>query len=88
MEIEITVLSPLEPLPGVKDIRIGTHGLYLIKDGRSSVFLPQVPVEQRWDLTTYLEQLCNKAGLPKDAWKEKDAQLFFFTADILKSRVQ
>jgi AMMECR1 domain-containing protein len=43
-----------------------------------------VPVEQNWDLPTYLEQLCYKAGLPKDAWKDKDARLFIFSADIVK----
>lgn len=83
-ELEVTVLSPLEPLDDVKKITVGTHGLYLVKDSRSSVFLPQVPVEQRWDLPTYLEQLCLKAGLPKDAWKDKDARLFIFSADIIK----
>ena len=84
MEVEVTVLSPLEPLDDVKNIRIGTHGLYLIKGQQGGVFLPQVPVEQGWDLPTYLEQLCYKAGLPKDAWKDKDARIFSFTADILK----
>ncbi len=51
---------------------------------QSSVFLPQVPVEQGWDLTAYLEQLCFKAGLPGNAWKDKDARLFLFSADIIK----
>ena len=85
------VLKKLRPKIGqkekealfVKDIRIGTHGLYLVKDGRSGIFLPQVPVEG-WDLATYLDQLCLKAGLPKGAWKEKDAQLSIFTADVVK----
>jgi len=84
IEVEVTVLSPLEPLADVKDIRIGTHGLYLVQNGHSGIFLPQVPVEQGWDLPTYLEELCQKAGLPAGAWKEKDAQLFIFTADIVK----
>jgi MEMO1 family protein len=84
MEVEVTVLSPLEPLDDVKNIVIGMHGLYLIKGQQGGVFLPQVPVEQGWDLPTYLEQLCYKAGLPKDAWKDKNSQLFVFTADIIK----
>jgi len=82
MEVEVTILSPLEPVSDVKDIRIGTHGLSIVKDGRSGIFLPQVPVEQGWDLPTYLEQLCVKAGLPSDAWK--DAQLYRFSADIVR----
>ena len=84
MEVEVTVLSPLEPLDDVKNVRIGMHGLLLVKGAYSSVFLPQVPVEQKWELKTYLEELCLKAGLPKDGWKDKDSRLFTFTADIVK----
>jgi hypothetical protein len=82
LEIEVTILSPLEPVNDVREIRIGTHGLSIVKDGRSGIFLPQVPVEQGWDLPTYLEQLCFKAGLPAGAWR--DAQLYRFTADIVR----
>jgi len=47
-ELEITVLSPLEPLDDVRNILIGVHGLYLVKGPNSGIFLPQVPVEQGW----------------------------------------
>lgn len=82
IEVEVTVLSPLEPLKDIRDIEVGKHGLYIEKDGRSGIFLPQVPVEFGWDRDTYLEQLCRKAGLPKGDWKE--AKLFCFTADVIK----
>jgi len=82
MEVEITILSPLEPLVDASEIRIGTHGLYLIKGDHAGILLPQVPVEQGWDVPTFLDQVSIKAGLPKGAWK--DAQLFKFTAEILK----
>ncbi|MBI5639163.1 MAG: AmmeMemoRadiSam system protein A, partial [Nitrospirae bacterium] len=82
MEVEVSVLSPLEPVFNVEDIVIGKHGLYLVYEQTSSVFLPQVPVEFGWDLNTYLENLSLKAGLPKDAWKT--AQLFTFTAEVIK----
>jgi len=82
MDVEISVLSPFEILKNTKEIEIGKHGLYLVTEKASSVFLPQVPVEFGWDLNTYLEQLSLKAGLPKDAWKT--AQLYTFTADIIK----
>lgn len=82
IEVEITVLSPLEPLKDVKDIEIGKHGLYMEKGRNSGIFLPQVPVELGWDRDTYLDQLCRKAGLPKGAWK--DAKLYCFTAEIIK----
>ena len=81
LDIEVTVLSPLEPVSGSSEIKIGTHGIYLEAAGRSSVFLPQVPVEQGWDLDTYLQQLALKAGLPPDGWKS--GRLYRFTAEIV-----
>lgn len=82
LHLEVTVLSPLEPLNDIGEVKIGIHGLYLEKGGRSAVFLPQVPVEQRWTLATYLEQLALKAGLSKEGWK--GAKLSLFTAEIIK----
>jgi AmmeMemoRadiSam system protein A len=82
LHVEVTVLSPLEAIQNIAGINIGVHGLYLEKESRSSVFLPQVPVEQGWNLTTYLEQLALKAGLPGDGWK--GAKLSTFTAEIIR----
>ena len=81
LAIEITVLSPLEPVADPKEITIGTHGVYLQARGTSSVFLPQVAPEQGWDLTTTLRQLARKAGLPAENWR--DGQLYRFTAEIV-----
>lgn len=82
LEIEITVLSPLEPVSAPDEIRIGTHGVYLQAGRASSVFLPQVAPEQGWDLTTTLRQLAHKAGLPAEGWRE--AQLYRFTAELVR----
>lgn len=81
LDLEVTVLSPMEPLGAVDEIVIGRDGLYLEASGRSSVFLPQVPVEQGWDLPTYLAELAMKAGLGADAWKS--GRLYRFTAEIV-----
>ena len=78
--VEVTVLSPLEPVTDPAEIIVGTHGVYLELGQAGSVFLPQVPVEQKWDRKTYLEQLALKAGLPPDAWKK--ARLSRFTAEV------
>ena len=80
--IEVTVLSPLEPLEDKDKIEIGKHGLYIVKDNRSGILLPQVPVEFGWDRETFLKQVSKKAGLPEDAWKE--AKLYTFTAEIIR----
>jgi len=81
LSVEVTVLSPMEPLGGVDEVVIGRDGLYLEASGRSSVFLPQVPVEQGWNLQTYLAELSLKAGLAADGWKS--GRLYRFTAEIV-----
>jgi hypothetical protein len=81
MDIEISILSPFVPLKDVKDIQVGKHGLYIMKGMQSGLLLPQVATEFGWSRDEFLEHLCMKAGLSKDAWK--DAQLFTFTAEIL-----
>lgn len=80
--IEISVLSPMTACEDLESIRIGVHGVYLLARGRSGVFLPQVPVEQGWNLAQYLDQLCLKAGLPVGVHRAPDAQVFTFTAVV------
>lgn len=82
IEIEISVLSPLQTVKDVNDIEVGKHGLVIKKGARSGLLLPQVPIEQGWDRQTFLKQICAKAGLPDYAWK--DAQLYTFTAEVIK----
>lgn len=79
--IEISVLTAPEPVNTAQDIRIGTDGVVLRKDGRSAVFLPQVAPEQGWSREEMLEHLSQKAGLPADAWKE-GASFLTFQADV------
>ena len=80
---EITLLSPFEPVEDTGEIEVGIHGLYLQRGYRSGLFLPQVPVEQGWNLGEYLFHLCGKAGLPPDSWRDRDASLFRFTGRIV-----
>ncbi|NOY81235.1 MAG: AmmeMemoRadiSam system protein B [Kiritimatiellaeota bacterium] len=67
--IEISVLTPPRPVAGPDEIEIGRHGIVLEKRGRRAVFLPQVPVEEHWDLETTLQYLAMKAGLGPDEWR-------------------
>jgi uncharacterized protein (TIGR00296 family) len=82
IDIEISILSTLEPLKDVKSIQIGKHGLVIVKGMQRGILLPQVAKELGWDRNTFLEQICLKAGLPNGAWK--DAELYTFTAEIVK----
>jgi hypothetical protein len=82
IDVEISILSPMQRVKDVREIEIGRHGLVIRKDSRSGLLLPQVPLEQGWDRETFLRQICAKAGLPENAWKEAD--LYSFTAEIIK----
>ncbi|KAF0122024.1 MAG: AMMECR1 domain-containing protein [bacterium] len=82
LDIEISVLTPLRKIDNVEDIQMGKHGIYIEKGYYSGLLLPQVATEYRWDSTIFLEQTCNKAGLPKSAWKDKDTRIYIFSADI------
>ncbi len=81
VEIEISVLTPVKPIARVEDIVIGRDGVVIAKNGKSAVFLPQVAVEQKWGRPELLQNLCIKAGLPPDAWKQA-AQFFVFQAIV------
>lgn len=82
LEIEISVLTPFQKISNVEEIKVGVHGLYMKKGFHSGLLLPQVATEYKWDRKTFLEQTCRKAGLPGDAWKERDMEIYVFSADI------
>lgn len=81
LAFEVSVLSRPEPM-APEAIVVGVHGLILRRGGRSGLLLPQVPIEHGWGRDAFLEALCRKAGLPKDAWRAGDAELLGFTAQV------
>ena len=81
VEIEISVLTPMKPVSKPEEIVLGRDGVYMIKNGRSAVFLPQVATEQKWDRPEMLNNLCLKAGLPASSWKQ-GAQFLVFQAIV------
>jgi MEMO1 family protein len=85
MHIEISVLTPLRLAKSPDEVVVGRHGVMIRQGGHSGLFLPQVPQEQGWDHDEYLSTLCwMKAGLPADAWRRPDAQLYVFEAEIFE----
>ncbi len=81
--IEISVLSSLRYVHDVEEILVGRDGLYITLGMHSGVLLPQVPVEQGWDRAEFLRQVCLKAGLSADAWRE-GALLYRFGAQVFE----
>jgi AmmeMemoRadiSam system protein A len=82
ISIEISLLSPMEPVQDISEITIGRDGLYLDHPYSSGLLLPQVATEWNWDRDTFLQQVCRKAGLPDQAWQDDGAQLYRFSAEI------
>jgi AmmeMemoRadiSam system protein A len=81
LTIEISALSPLVPIRA-EEIEVGRHGVLIRMGGRGGLLLPQVAVEQRWNREELLRGVCQKAGLPIDAWRSPAAQLFAFEAAV------
>lgn len=81
--LDISVLSPLEKIDDITRIEVGTHGIYLEKDGSRGVLLPQVATEHNWNRQTFLEQTCVKAGLPTDGWQFPRTDIYIFAAQII-----
>jgi AmmeMemoRadiSam system protein A len=76
--IEHSLLTPPQPVERSNAVVLGRHGIILSVHGHRSVFLPEVPVEQGWDLPTTLHFLSRKAGLPGEAWRDPAARLDVF----------
>jgi AmmeMemoRadiSam system protein A len=81
IKIEISALTVPKQVDSYNQIRIGTDGIILRKEGHVALFLPQVAPEQKWTLAETLTQLSLKAGLPPDGWK-KDATFEVFQAEV------
>jgi len=89
LDIEISVLSPLEPTDDPLSLELGTHGIYIKRGSASGCFLPQVATETGWSKEDFLSYCCShKAGLPPDAWKEAETQVYLFTADVFGAAVK
>jgi AmmeMemoRadiSam system protein B/AmmeMemoRadiSam system protein A len=80
--IEISVLSPLRRVTDVEEIKVGTHGLLIVAEGRSGLLLPQVATDEGWSRDEFLDAVCRKAGLPDDTWRSGGAALYTFTAIV------
>ena len=87
VKIDISVLSPLEKVTSADKIQLGKHGVLVRRGNQSGVFLPQVATETGWSKEEFLNNLCaHKAGIAKDAWKNKDTELYIFTADVFSEQ--
>ncbi len=86
IDIEISILSPVEKVNDIDEIVVGRDGLIITRGYNRGLLLPQVPVEQGWDRDTFLSHTCYKAGLPADSWKKPDVLIEKFSAQVFSER--
>lgn len=86
IDIEISILSPVEKVYSLDSIEIGRDGLIITNSSQRGLLLPQVATEYDWDLTTFLEHTCEKAGLPSNAYTWEDTLIEKFSAQIFNEK--
>jgi len=87
LDIEISVLSPLRRTAEPLSLRLGIDGIYIKRGYASGCFLPQVATESGWGKEEFLSYCCeHKAGLPADAWRQDDTEIYLFTAEVFGSQ--
>lgn len=84
--LEISLLSPLKKIDSPDAIEIGKHGLVVSDGPNKGLLLPQVATENNWDKITFLEHTCEKAHLPRDAWKSEETEISIFSAEVFEEK--
>ena len=83
LHIEISYLTPMKRVVNTDEIVVGQHGLLISLGPRQrGVLLPQVAYVRGWTRADFLAQTCRKAGLPLDAWKRPEAEIYSFEAEV------
>ena len=82
LDIEVSYLTPMKRIEKIEDIVVGQHGLWMTRAFRRGVLLPQVAYERGWTREQFLAETCRKAGLPLEAWKEKETEIYSFEAEV------
>ena len=81
IEVEISVLYPLEKINDISEISVGRDGLVMERGFHKGLLLPQVATEYHWDRKRFLNETCRKAGMESYCW-ENDAKVFRFEAEV------
>jgi len=86
IDLEISVLTPLQRVSDISEIKIGRDGLLIKRPPYQGLLLPQVAMEYGWDVETFLAETCRKAGLPANAWQDSEAEIERFSALIFSEK--
>lgn len=82
LEYELSVLSRLTRVKDFSRLKIGRDGLMIKLDMHTGLLLPQVAIENKWDVVEFLEQTCLKAGIHRRGYKDRYAEVYRFSAEV------
>jgi MEMO1 family protein len=87
LEIEISVLTPMQKIKSIDEIELGKHGIYIKKGMNGGTFLPQVATETGWTKEEFLGHCAqDKAGIGWNGWK--DADIYIYKALVFGEKEQ
>jgi AmmeMemoRadiSam system protein A len=76
--VDVNVLGDAVDLHDPDDFDPVRLGIVVSRDGRRALLLPNVVPPLGWDARTTLDAVCQKAGLPADAWHRTGTRLLVF----------
>ena len=78
LAVDVNVLGDAVDLPDPMAFDPVRHGVIVSRDGRRALLLPNVGPPLGWDARRTLDAVCQKAGLPADAWRRPGTRLRVF----------
>ncbi len=93
LDVELWLLQTPQPVRAHGEERVnavvtgGKHGLVVSRGQQHGLLLPGVALEHGWDSRTFLEHVCQKAGMHPSLWKDDDTTLMTFEGDVLDGRL-
>lgn len=82
LQVEISALSPLRPVADPGEISVGRDGLLVALGAARGLLLPQVADRYGWSPVEFLDQTCRKAGLEPGCWRDPEARILAFSAEV------
>lgn len=86
LAIEISVLTPPEPIAGPGDVTVGVHGLTVEDRDRRGLLLPQVASDRGMTADEFVTAVCQKAGIERGQLGAAGVVLSRFRAEVFGER--
>jgi MEMO1 family protein len=82
IDIEISILTPMQKIQSPDEIILGKHGIFINKGTSSGTYLPKIAIHKGWTVEEFLGHCSrDKAGIGWDGWK--DAEIFIYEAYVI-----